>query len=103
MVRHRHRLPRNVVDTYLALNTFRDGTPRISLDNLFQHLTTLSVKNFLLTSNLHLYVTNNDVKEYQTQDVPLGDTAHYRPQPGNRAIDHNPLDCDLPTNSLFIK
>ena len=34
---------------------------------------------------------NKDVKEYQSQDRPLGDTTHQWPTPGHRAIDHNPL------------
>ena len=38
----------------LALNTFRDGASTTSLGSLFQHLATLIVKNFPLTSNLNL-------------------------------------------------
>ena len=36
-------------------------------------------------------VTDKDVKEYQSQDRPLGDTTHYWPLPGHRTIDHHPL------------
>ena len=38
----------------LAWNTSRDGASTASLGNLFQCLTTLSVKNFLLVSDLNL-------------------------------------------------
>ena len=38
----------------LALNTSRDGASTTSLGSPFQHLTTLLVKNFPLTSNLNL-------------------------------------------------
>ena len=38
----------------LALNASRDEASTASLGNLFQHLTTLSVKNSLLVSNLSL-------------------------------------------------
>ena len=47
------RLPR--APSNLALNSSRDGRGIYSLSGqLFQHLTTLSVKNFPLTSNLNL-------------------------------------------------
>ena len=38
----------------LALNASRDGASTTSLGNLFQCITTLWVKNFLLISNLNL-------------------------------------------------
>jgi len=38
----------------LALNASRDGASTASLGNLFQCVTTLWVKNFLLISNLNL-------------------------------------------------
>ena len=38
----------------LALNTARQGAATASLGNLCQGLTTLTVKNFFLTSNLNL-------------------------------------------------
>jgi len=38
----------------LALNTAREGAATTSLGNLFQRPTTLSVKNFFLTSSLNL-------------------------------------------------
>jgi len=37
----------------LAINTPRDGAPTASLGNVFQHLTSLSVKNCLLTYYLN--------------------------------------------------
>mgnify|MGYP001854162635 CR=1 FL=1 len=37
------------------------------------------------------YVIDKDVKEYQFQDGPLGDTTGDQPSPGHRAIDNNPL------------
>ena len=43
-----HRLPS------LALNASKDGASTISLDNLFQCITTLWVKNLFLLSNLNL-------------------------------------------------
>jgi len=46
------RLPR--APSNLAMNTTRDGASAASLGSLLQHLTTPSVKNFLLTSNLNL-------------------------------------------------
>jgi len=39
----------------LALNTARDGRATASLGNLGQGLTTLTVKNFFLISNLNLF------------------------------------------------
>ena len=41
----------------LALNVSRDGASTTSLGNLFQCVTTLCVKNFLLISNLNLPVS----------------------------------------------
>ena len=38
----------------LALNTSREGASTTSLGNLFQFLTTLTVKNFFLISNINL-------------------------------------------------
>ena len=38
----------------LVLNTVRDGASTASVGSLFQHLTTLIVKNFPLISNLNL-------------------------------------------------
>ena len=38
----------------VTINVSRDGAPTTSLGNLFQCLTTLAVKTFLLTSNLNL-------------------------------------------------
>jgi len=38
----------------LALNTAREGAATASLGNLFQHFTTLMVKNFFLIPNLNL-------------------------------------------------
>jgi len=38
----------------LALNTAREGAATASLGNLFQSLTTLTVKNFFLISHLNL-------------------------------------------------
>ena len=49
---HETRLPR--ATSSLALNASRDGASTASLGNLFQCVTTLCVKNFLLTSNLNL-------------------------------------------------
>ena len=46
------RLPR--APSNLALNTSRDRASTTSRGSLFQHLTTLLVKNFPLTSNLNL-------------------------------------------------
>ena len=46
------RLPR--ATSSLALNASRDGASTTSLGNLFQCITTLCVKNFLLISNLNL-------------------------------------------------
>ena len=46
------RLPR--APSNLALNTSRDGASTPSLGSLFQHLSTVSVKNFLLISRLDL-------------------------------------------------
>ena len=46
------RLPRAIPS--LALNASRDGVSTTSLGNLFQHATTLWVKNFFLISNLNL-------------------------------------------------
>ena len=46
------RLPR--ATSSLALNASRDGASTASLGNLFQCVTTLCVKNFLLLSNLNL-------------------------------------------------
>jgi len=47
---HWTRLPR--ATSSLALNASRDGASTTSLGNLFQSITTLCVKNFLLMSNL---------------------------------------------------
>ena len=44
-----HRVP-----SHLASNTSRDGESTASLNNIFQCLTTLCVKNFLLIFNLRL-------------------------------------------------
>jgi len=49
---HQTRLPR--ATSSLALNASREGAPTTSLGNLFQCVTTLWVKNFLLGSNLNL-------------------------------------------------
>jgi len=49
---HQTRLPR--ATSSLALNASRDGASTTSLGNLFQCITTLWVKNFLLISNLNL-------------------------------------------------
>ena len=49
---HQTRLPR--ATSSLALNACRDGASTASLGNLFQCVTTLCVKNFLLISNLNL-------------------------------------------------
>ena len=49
---HQTRLPR--ATSSLALNASRDGASTISLGNLFQCVTTLCVKKFLLISNLNL-------------------------------------------------
>ena len=49
---HQTRLPR--ATSSLALNSYRDGASTASLDNLFQCITILYVKNFLLISNLNL-------------------------------------------------
>ena len=49
---HQIRLPR--ATSSLALNASRDGAFTTSLGNLFQCVTTLWVKNFLLISNLTL-------------------------------------------------
>jgi len=42
------------VPSSLGLNTAREGATRASLGNLGQHITTLTVKNFFLISNLNL-------------------------------------------------
>ena len=52
---HQTRLPR--ATSSLALNASRDGASTASLGNLFQCVTTLCVKNFLLISNLNLTVS----------------------------------------------
>ena len=49
---HQTRLPR--ATSSLALNAFTDGASTASLGNLFLCVTTLCVKNFLLTSNLNM-------------------------------------------------
>jgi len=49
---HQTRLPR--ATSSLALNASTDGASTASLDNLFQCVTTLWVKNFLLISNRNL-------------------------------------------------
>ena len=49
---HQTRLPRAA--SSLALNASRDGASTTSFGNLFQCVTTLRVKNFLLISNLNL-------------------------------------------------
>ena len=49
---HQTRLPR--ATSSLALNASRYGASTASLGNLFQCVTTLCVKNFLLISNLNL-------------------------------------------------
>ena len=49
---HWNRLPR--ATSSLTLNASRDGASTTSLGNLFQCITTLCVKNFLLISNLNL-------------------------------------------------
>ena len=53
---HQTRLPR--ATSSLALNACRDGASTASLGNLFQCVTTLFVKNFLLISNLNLPCLN---------------------------------------------
>jgi len=40
--------------THLVLNISRDGASTTPLGSLFQHLTTLTIKSFPLTSNLNL-------------------------------------------------
>ena len=50
---HHTRLPR--ATSFLTLNASRDGASTTSLGNLFQCVTTLCVKNFLLISNLNLH------------------------------------------------
>ena len=49
---HQTRLPR--ATSSLALNASRDGASTATLGSLFQCITTLCVKNFLLISNLNL-------------------------------------------------
>jgi len=49
---HQTRLPR--ATSSLALNASGDGASTTSLGNLFQCVTTICVKNFLLISNLNL-------------------------------------------------
>ena len=49
---HQTRLPR--ATSSLALNASRDGASTASLGNLFQCVTTLCEKSFLLISNLNL-------------------------------------------------
>ena len=49
---HWTRFPR--APSSLALNTSRDNAFTASLGNPFQHLTTLIVKNFLVSSNLNI-------------------------------------------------
>ena len=49
---HQTKLPR--ATSSLALSASRDGASTTSLGNLFQCVTTLCVKNFLLISNLNL-------------------------------------------------
>ena len=49
---HQTRLPR--ATSSLALNSSRDGASTTSLGNLFQCVTTLCVKKFLLIFNLNL-------------------------------------------------
>ena len=49
---HQSRLPR--ATSSVVLNASSDGTSTTSLGNLFQCITTLWVKNFLLISNLNL-------------------------------------------------
>lgn len=56
LLRLRHLSPEQVAQTpsNLPLNISRDGTSTISRSNLLQCLTALKVKDFFLTSNLHL-------------------------------------------------
>jgi len=49
---HQTRLPR--ATSSLALNASKDGASTASLGNLFQCVTALGVKNFLLVSNVNL-------------------------------------------------
>jgi len=54
--REGHQPPYLILDqapSNVALNTSRDRASTASLGNLFQHLTTLLVKNFPLISNLN--------------------------------------------------
>jgi len=55
-----------------------------------------------------IYVIDQDVKEYWTQDRPLGDTTSYQNSSGHKAIDHNPLTVTIqpipyPPNSPPVK
>ena len=66
------RLPR--ATSSLALNASRDGASTTYLGNLFQCITTLCVKNFLLISNLNLPSQFKTIPPY-----PI--TFHPRKQP----------------------
>ena len=54
------------------------------------HATQLGVTSKLTEGALSpiICVTDEDVKEYQSEDEPLGDAARYQPPPGHRAIGH---------------
>ena len=45
--------------------------------------------------DLLINVTDKIVKEYQSQDGPLGDTICHQPAPGHRAVDSNPLAATI--------
>jgi len=53
----------------VALNTAREGASTASPGNLFQYLTTLIVKNFLLLSNLNL-------PSFSLKPLPLAPSLH---------------------------
>ena len=82
------------------LNTSRDGDSTTSLRSLFQCLTTLSVKEFFLTSNLKLPWCNLIIiflKLRNSHLLPSGETglvAHPQSSPGRQNI-------KLPVKSLM--
>jgi len=71
---HQTRLPR--ATSSLALNASRDGASTASLGNLFQCVTTLWVKNFLLISNLNLSCLS--LKPFPLVLPPLTETPKWR-------------------------